>query len=725
MNDAQSLLERAKPFLEAGLLDHADVYAVALVAPRYGEHDAERLLGLAFAARAPRVGHAGVDLTKVAGQVDAERAERHAARSDARHDARDASQGPNDNEPLAREPSKDVAVSGEGLDDADDSSLPPLPWPADAAAWAEHTLQSTLVGTPEQRHTPFVRQALTVGGAARTLLLSRRMYREQERLAHAIHARLAQTPPHVAELHPTLERLFPKADDAEAREAVRIAAERTLALIVGGPGTGKTYSVSRLLAALVTQPGLDGERLHVALAAPTGKAAARMREALREALDADAKPALALAPAARDHLRGLPAQTLHRLLGIRPDGSCRHDAKNPLPADLVVVDEVSMVDLALMRRLVEAVRPDARLVLLGDRDQLASVEAGSVLADLVDAAARPPLLGHRQQFTTSRRFASAPDIGLVAACLQSYETKQPDVVAHLAEGGERLALAMSVLCGERHAQAETHRGTHTAASADTRAPLHASLRVAHLGGPSRPARGAARPTDAQLEGLVAPYLAGFYELDVTASTGESTTSDVLREGYASLVRTHCKGNNAIAPEVLRLILEAFDRYRVLAVHRAGPLGVTGLERALAAKVREFLGQKGSGRYWVGRPILVTQNAYDVDLMNGDVGIVLPTEQGLAAVFPADDAKGVRSVATARLPPHEGALAMTVHKSQGSQFERVALVLAGRVSPIQTRELVYTGVTRAKNQLAWLGERGELTEALQRTVTRESGLSALL
>jgi len=736
MTDVRRFLERAKPFADAGLLDRADLWSVALVAPRYGEHDLDRLLGLAFAARAPRVGHAGVDLALLVAEIDKEQDERHAARRDARHDARAAAEDATD----AGERDEGLAVSEPGAEDGDDASAPPLPWPANAVAWAADTLRSPLVGTPEQRHTPFVRQRIERDGSERTLLLSRRMYREQERLAQAIRARLAESLPPVRGVDATLAQFFPKADDAEAKRAVQIAAERTLALIVGGPGTGKTFSVSRLLAALVAEPTAEGKPLLVALAAPTGKAAARMQEALREALDAKAKPPFAITDEVRDHLRGLKPQTLHRLLGIRPDGTCRHDAKNPLPADIVVIDEVSMVDLALMRRLVEAVQPHARLVLLGDRDQLASVEAGSVLADLVDAAVHPPLAGHLQQFTTSRRFASAPDIGLIAACLQSYATQHPDIVAHRAKTRDPGArnesprdLAVSVLCGETHASTETHRGAqHDAIAVESTprtspTPFQAARRVAHLGGPSRPDRGAPRPTDAQLDTLVAPYLEGFHALAPADPLTLPGITGLLRPGYAALVKEHYTDDKkAMSPEVQRRILDAFERYRVLAVHRAGPLGVTGLERALAAKVRAFIHPKKSGsRFWVGRPILITQNAYDVKLMNGDVGIVLPTVQGLAAVFPGDDTTSVRAVATARLPPHEGALAMTVHKSQGSQFERVALVLAGRLSPIQTRELVYTGVTRAKNQLAWLGDRDELEHALERTVTRESGLSALL
>jgi exodeoxyribonuclease V alpha subunit len=181
----------------------------------------------------------------------------------------------------------------------------------------------------------------------------------------------------------------------------------------------------------------------------------------------------------------------------------------------------------------------------------------------------------------------------------------------------------------------------------------------------------------------------------------------------------------------RDLLARFDRYRVLAVHRRGPLGVQQLEQELARRVRVALerggrqgGDLGYG-HWVGRPILITENAYDVGLMNGDVGIVLPLADGAAAVFPHETPGEVRRVALSRLPPHEGALAMTVHKSQGSQFEHVALVLAGRDSPIQTRELVYTGVTRAKQRLSWLGDLDELRTALARQVRRESGLPELI
>jgi exodeoxyribonuclease V alpha subunit len=641
-----AFLDRAQPFLKAGVLDASDIHAIALTAPRFGEDDVERMLGLAFAARAPRVSHPGVDLRTLRQHIVIETDE-------------------------------------------------PLPWPSDPDAWARHTLASPMVGGPGDLLKPFVAQPRR-GAPDAPLLLTRRMYVEQQRVADAIVARAAHVLPgaaHVRDLDATLARLFPSGagtdgPDGEAAGAVRLAATRALALIVGGPGTGKTFSVTRLLTAL-----MEGSTLSVALAAPTGKAAARMREAIREATDATAQPVLDVSEETRARLQALPATTLHRLVGVRPDGTARHTAANPIPAQLVIVDEVSMIDLTMMRRLLEAVHPDARLVLLGDRDQLASVEAGCVLADLVPPApfSAVPLAAVTQMFTRSRRFESAPDIALIAASLQSYATRHPDLPS--GDPPAALARAIEVFIGVRHASRETRP----------------DWRIEHLGSPDRSDR-YAKPTAQQLTRLAAPYLDDYAAM-LTAALGE--------------------GRGVDDTQWQRELLAVFDRYRVLAVHRRGPLGVQQLEQELARRLRAALdpggrqgGDLGHG-HWIGRPILITDNAYDIGLMNGDVGIVLPLADGAAAVFPHETPGEVRRVALSRLPPHEGALAMTVHKSQGSQFDHVALVLAGRDSPIQTRELVYTGVTRARQRLSWLGDLDELRIALARQVRRESGLPDLL
>lgn len=689
---AAAFFSRAQPFIDAGVLASSDVHAIALTAPRFGEEDIERMLGLAFAARAPRVSHPGVDLASVRQHVDVE----------------------------------------EGED---------LPWPLDMAAWAAHTLASPMVGGPDDHLKPFVRQPRRSSRAAQPsapLLLTRRMYVEQRRVATVLVARADREVPEsarIADLDAILARLFPTGGegtdgpDGESARAVRLAATQRLALIVGGPGTGKTFSVTRLLAALSGDGRTADDRtadgagppLSIALAAPTGKAAARMREAIREATDTKAQPLLDVSDEVRARLQALPATTLHRLVGMRPDGSARHTAANPIPAQLVIVDEVSMVDLTMMRRLLEAVHPDARLVLLGDRDQLASVEAGCVLADLVpatdhgdgettddttaaavDAAhgtTAAPLAANTRTFTRSRRFESAPDIALIAACLQSYATRHPDLPPD--DPVAALESALDVFSGKRHASLETRP----------------DWRIERLGEPDRSDR-VAKPTAQQLTRLAAPYIEGYAAM-LTAALGEPRRAD--EPGRVDDLQWQ------------RDLLAALDRYRVLAVHRRGPLGVQRLEQDLARRVRAALdaapgvrrgGDLGYG-HWVGRPVLITENAYDIGLMNGDVGIVLPLADGAAAVFPHETPGEVRRVALSRLPPHEGALAMTVHKSQGSQFDHVALVLAGRDSPIQTRELVYTGVTRARQRLSWLGDLDELRTALARQVRRESGLPELI
>lgn len=675
----------ATPFVEADLLSSAEVHAVGLLAPRYDERDRDVLLGLAFAARAPRVGHAGVDLGTLAARVDSDRVSYARTSLDADGDG-----------------------SEEARDRALAARLAKLPWP-DATTWQARAIASAMVGGPDDREAPFVAQPL----GASTLLLTRRLYREQVLVAQALRRRVAApvaAPRRIDDLDARLATLCgAEAASSESANAVRLASTERLALVIGGPGTGKTFSITRLLAALFASHRSE-RPLVVKLAAPTGKAAVRMREAIREATEPAARAPLPIDDALRERLRALEASTLHRLLAIRPDGSARHDRRNPVAADVVVVDEVSMVDLATMRRLVEAIADDARLVLIGDRDQLASVEAGCVLADLVGEGTSGPLERHVQRFTHSHRFAAAPDVALVAACLQSYATRLEGVPF---DEPARRALAIDVFMGRAKAKGER---------------FEPGERVSRLEPPEAPEVGKpARPSVKALADLARPYVEGF---ELLADDGARR----FVAGYVAELRAHLDASGRARPtlaepRVQRALLEALDRYRVLAVHRRGPLGVSGLDRELTKLVRGALGagaRERDERHWLGQPILITENAYDVELRNGDVGLVLPTTaKTLAAVFAHEERDAVRVVALSRLPAHEGALAMTVHKSQGSQFDRVALVLAGRPSPIETRELVYTGVTRAKNQLAWLGTERELADALALRVERASGLGALL
>ncbi len=642
--------ERAAPLLEAGVLSDADVLLVDTALRRYGSLDPAMLVAAALAVGMQRRGHVGVNLLRATELAP---------------------------------PSADAA-----------SEL----WPRDLHGWERAVLASPLVSLDGARDRPLVAQPLPDG---QHLLMTQRLWDVQARLAAQLRTMANETAAHApAEqpLHTALQRLFlqgAKPEHRPAKEALATAlaqaARRRLTLILGGPGTGKTYSIRLLLAALLS----ERTDLRVVLAAPTGKAAVRMTEAMREAQ--------AAAPT-EDHvaqtLANLPAATVHKLLGRRPDGSVRHDADHPLPADVVVVDEASMVDLPLMGQLVDAVAPGAQLVLLGDRDQLASVDVGTVLADIAQAASQPesPLHASLVRLTVNYRFADAPLVSAVAAAVQASDPTS-------------LAQAVQLLNGRR--------------------PIAQELCEVE---PIRPVQlTTVADRTAAMETLAAPYTApGGY----AAVLGE-----YLRQGGRAALRE---------PRVRRQLLFALGQYRVLAAHRSGPLGVAGLEEALGVRIRDALTAAWRERpeatagnrdelpreagLWLGQPVLVTENAYDVDLRNGDIGLAVCGEgQQLTVLFPVASPAGepeamwpgAREVPIARLPPHAGALAMTVHKSQGSQFRHVALVLIDGPSPLQTRELVYTAMTRAQVRLTWAGSEAALQAALGRTVTRASGLAPLL
>ncbi len=407
-----------------------------------------------------------------------------------------------------------------------------------------------------------------------------------------------------------------------------------MSVLAGGPGTGKTTTVSRLLALLREQH----PDWRIALAAPTGKAAARLEEAVRTST-------ATLTPADRARLGDLPATTLHRLLGWRPEARSRfrHDRTNRLPVEVVVVDEASMVSLTMMARLLEALRPSTRLVLVGDPDQLASVEAGAVLGDLVDAQSGVAVAA----LSTNRRFPATSGIALLAAAVQD------------GRGDD----ALDVL-----------------RSADT--PEVELVEVAD---------------DAPL----------------TADQLDGVRADLVVSGTALLEAAE-RGDRVAA-------LEALDRHRLLCAHRRGPRGVQhwgALAARWIADERPVV-PRADGRY-AGEPLLVTANDYEIGLYNGDTGVVVDDgEGGLVAVFGRGGTP--IPVSLVRLGAVRPLHAMTVHRSQGSQFARISVLLPPAGSPLGTRETLYTAVTRATDHVRVVGSPEALVEAVGRPAARATGL----
>lgn len=470
-----------------------------------------------------------------------------------------------------------------------------------------------------------------------------------------------------ASLRERLDALFPRGDDADSSEmdgqrvAAAVAALRRLCIVSGGPGTGKTTTVTKILALLV---GASTERPpRIALAAPTGKAAARMVASIREA-----KSRLALAAHVADAIPD-DAKTLHRLLGYR-HGSVRfrHDRNEPLPLDIVVVDEASMVDLAMMAKLVDALPPHARLILIGDRDQLASVEAGAVLGDL---CARP--MGFSP--TMAARLAEVSG--------ESVPTIEPEATI-----SDTPAIADSIVLLTRSYRFRSDSGIGAAALAVNAGDAERALAV----------------------------LEGSDHADVTRADLHAL-EDIVRDTVLEAWDTVASEDDPAR------VFEAFDRLRVLCARRTGPYGVAAMNDLVETVLSERGRIDRRSPWYRGRPVLVTENDYGLRLFNGDIGIVMPDPESGGArrvVFPADD-QGFRKIAPARLPAHETAFAMTVHKSQGSEFDRVVLVMPDEASPLLTRELVYTGLTRARSRATIVSDPAILRASITAAVRRSSGL----
>jgi exodeoxyribonuclease V alpha subunit len=519
-------------------------------------------------------------------------------------------------------------------------------------------------------------------------LYLRRYWRDETLVAGCIRERaLERHPVDAAQVHRWLDMLFvsPRsADDANTPDwqklACAVALRGSVAIITGGPGTGKTYTVARLLALLfATAP--DAARQRVALAAPTGKAAARLKQSIDKALGELADRVGEALPLRELTKRMGAARTLHSLLGARPDTRAfAHNKGNPLDVDVLIVDEASMVHLEMMASLLDALPAGATLVLLGDKDQLASVEAGAVLGDLChDAQA-----GHYDHETMDYvRAASGEAIPEAYAGTGGPLAQQTVMLRHSRRFGGpigRLALAVN------------------------RGDVDAAVEVLREGGPVR-------------------WIEHAHQHHVIA-----LAVDGYRPYLELLKREHLRtGPKEAHEDWVRTVLRRFEAFRILCAVREGEWGVEGLNGAIEQRLENAGLFRRGGDWYVGRPVMVTRNDYATGVFNGDIGLTLedPARPGSLRVYFLEGDK-VRSVLATRLRHVETAYAMTVHKSQGSEFAHTVLALPKEGGTLLARELVYTGITRASEAFTLVTPGAAvLGEAILRRTHRASGLRGMI
>ncbi|MEO6269874.1 MAG: exodeoxyribonuclease V subunit alpha, partial [Lautropia sp.] len=589
---------------------------------------------------------------------------------------------------------------------------------------------------PSQSSQPDANQPLVLRGDK--LYLRRYWCYERQVAARVLQRATAPIAVDEKQARSWLDRLFPPLTDSTQhaqmqgkspsilqvdwqKVACAMALRSGLSVITGGPGTGKTYTASRLLALLLA---LDPhpERLRVAVAAPTGKAAARLKQSIGGALE-ELQAMVAKDLPLDSLVRGIgPARTLHSLLGARPDTrKFRYDAANPLEVDVLIVDEASMIHLEMMAALLEALPARGRLILLGDKDQLASVEAGAVLGELCRDAELgryrpetaafiesvsgeqlpvefrsegPPLAQQTVMLRTSRRFGDR--IGQVALAANAGDADR--ATALLGTGGDDSSEDSS-----EDSSGKSSDGTKSSGGELLWLDAKSADVVVKLAVQGRP-------------GAVGGYggSGGYLEMLRQRPPFKSDLFDA--QSFDSWVTS---------------VLRAFERFRLLCAVHEGEWGTqqlnAAIERALTAK---GLINRRRGEWYEGRPVMVTRNDAGIGVFNGDIGIALRPMNAAATEAPARvyflDGASIRSVGVSRLAHVETAFALTVHKSQGSEFDHTVLVLPQAPSRVLTRELVYTGITRARGAFTLAtGRRQAFVDALGQRTRRSSGLLELL
>lgn len=581
-------------FNDVGVLGPLDVLAASTIARVLGESDERVVLAAAMAVRGTRFGHVCISLGALRGAI---------------------------------------VVEGQDPDVID-----ALPWP-EPSTWERVVQSSRLVGDGTGDH-PLV---FSDGH-----LYLERYYRYEEQVGALIVGRCERAGRAIgSRALQMLDGLLGSGGGTRQHDAAALALTSNISVIVGGPGTGKTHTVGALLAALAADEGDDFPL--VALCAPTGKAAARLGEAIA-ALAATIED-----ESVRSTLATIEPSTIHRLLGwSRGRSQFRHSAARRLPHDLVIVDEMSMVSLPLAAKLLAAVRDDALVVLVGDASQLESIEAGTVLADIVGPLAAGP--------AASAATTTAPIAAHITVLDRVHRFEADSAIADFAEA------------------IRTGNGDE-------------AIKLLTVGGQQLTwVRSRSDPEFADLW-------------------------DVLVDQRRRMVEL------AQEPASHEQALGALAEMAVLCAHRRGPDSVRQWSRDIETSLDDrFTGLRWDGEWYPGRPIMVTRNDYTHELYNGDIGLVVEVDDGLRVAFDRD---GIRLFPLTQLGEHTTVHAMTIHKSQGSQFDEVVVVLPGEASRLLTRQLLYTAATRASSRVWVIGDEQPVRSAIGRSVQRASGLGTRL